>query len=92
MRIGWGAMLCHVYELRHEISVFMEKKGGEVPAFTEPLLHFSLRQGAPILLNAKLQRREQLINELSQFVSAFETRFRLWETQPRDAHYFPTLI
>ena len=37
MRIGWGAMLCHVYELRHEISVFMEKKDAEVPAFTDPL-------------------------------------------------------
>ena len=37
MRLGWGAMLCHAYELTHEISVFMEKKGGEVLAFTDPL-------------------------------------------------------
>ena len=37
MRLGWGAMLCHVYELRHEISVFMEKKDAEVPAFNDPL-------------------------------------------------------
>ena len=37
MIIGWGAMLCHVYELRHEISVFMEEKDAEVPAFTDPL-------------------------------------------------------
>ena len=50
MRLGWVAMLCHVYELRHEtrlgamlamyelrheISVFMGS--AEVPAFTDPL-------------------------------------------------------
>ena len=31
-------MLCHAYELRHEISVFMEKKGAEVLAFADSLL------------------------------------------------------
>ena len=69
-----------MYELRHEISVFMEKKGGEVPAFTD------------LLLMSDFAFLEQLINELCPFVSAFKTRFRLWETQPRDANYFPTLI
>ena len=38
MRLGWVAMLCHAYELKHEISVFMKKKkGAEVLAFTDPL-------------------------------------------------------
>ena len=44
-------MLCHVYELKHEISVFVEKKGAEVPAFTDTLwmcdFAFNLRNGAP---------------------------------------------
>ena len=30
-------MLCHVYELRHEISEFMEKKGAEIPEFADPI-------------------------------------------------------
>ncbi|KAI0222826.1 hypothetical protein LSAT2_025919 [Lamellibrachia satsuma] len=46
------------------------------------------------LLNTQLQGREQLINGLFRFVSAFETKLRLWETQLRDANYehFPTLM
>ena len=36
---GWVAMLCHMYELRHEISVFTEKKGAEVP-YGCVILHF----------------------------------------------------
>ena len=48
MRLGWAAMLCHVYELRHEISVFMEKKDAEVATpYGCVILHFSLRHGAP---------------------------------------------
>ena len=47
--------VCHVYELRHEISVFMEKKGKDVSAFADPLcmcdyrcvILSSLHHGAP---------------------------------------------
>ena len=79
------------------IHVFMEKKRAELPAFVDPLMDVrfcmsSLHHGAP--QSAELQGREQLINELFQFVSAFETKLPLCETQLRNANYvyFPTLI
>ena len=72
-------MLCHVYDLRHEISVFMKKKRAELLAFAVPLWMCDF---ACIVyttehlnqLNAQLQGREQPVNELFQFVSAFETK------------------
>ena len=79
-------MLCHVYELRHEISILMEKKGAEVPTFADPLWMCDFAFLVYImdhlnLLNVQLQGREQLINELFQFVSGLEKKLQLWETQ-----------
>ena len=44
--------------------------------------------------SVQLQGREHRIKELFQFVSAFEMKLRLWETQLRNANYvhFPTLV
>ena len=44
-------------------------------------------------LHVQLKGKEHLINELFQFVFAFEMNLRLWETQLRNANYllFPTL-
>ena len=89
----------YVYERRHEVSVFMEKKGAEVPAFADTLwmcnsarlVYTTENLNLP---NVQLQGREQPINDIFQFVSAFETKLRLWETQLRDANYvhFMTLV
>ena len=93
------AMLRRVYELRNEISLFMEQKGTEVPEFADPTwmcdFAFLVDVTAHLnQLNVQLQGREHLINELFQFVSAFEMKWRLWETQLRNANYvhFPTLM
>ncbi|KAI0238315.1 General transcription factor II-I repeat domain-containing protein 2A, partial [Lamellibrachia satsuma] len=94
-----GVMLCRVYELRNEISLFMEQKGTEVPEFADPTwmcdFAFLIDVTAHLnQLNVQLQGREHLINELFQFVSVFEMKLRLWETQLRNANYvhFPTLM
>ena len=44
--------------------------------------------------SVQLLGREHLINELVQFVPAFDMKLRLWETQLRNANYvhFPTLM
>ena len=92
-------MLRRVYELRNEISLFMEQKGTAVPEFADPTwmcdFAFLVDVTAHLnQLNVQLQGREHLINdELFQFVSAFEMKLRLWETQLRNANYvhFPTL-
>lgn len=88
-----------MYELRNEISLFMEQKGTEVPEFADPTwmcdFAFLVDVTAHLnQLNVQLQGREHLINELFQFVSAFEMKLRLWETQLRNANYvhFPTLM
>ena len=80
-----GAMLRRVYELRNEISLFMEQKGTEVPKFADPtwMCDFIFIVDFPAhlnQLNVQFQGREHLINELFQFVSAFEMKLRPWET------------
>ena len=97
-----GATLRRVYELRNKISLFIcqsvwSRKVQKYPnsriphgCATLPSLSTSrLNQ-----LNVQLQGREHLINELFQFVSVFEMKLRLWETQLRNANYvhFPTLM
>ena len=67
--------------------MFMEKKGAEVPEFTDdPIWMCDSAFLIEIMenldqLNVQLQGREHLINEFFQSVSTFETKLRLWETQ-----------
>ena len=97
--LSQGAMLRRVHELRNEISLFMEQKVTEVPEFTDPTwmcdFAFLLDVTAHLnQLNVQRQGRKHLINEVFQFVSAFEMKLRLWETQLWNANYvhFLTLM
>ena len=92
-------MVRRMYELRNEIHIFMELKGAEVPEFADHIwsCDFSFlldMTGYLNQLNVQLQGREHLINELFQFISAFELKLRLWESQLMNGNYvhFPILM
>ena len=66
----------HMYDLRNEISLFMEQKGTAVPEFTDSTwmcdFAFLVDVTAHLnQLNVQFQGRDHFINELFQFVSAF---------------------
>ncbi|KAG0433364.1 General transcription factor II-I repeat domain-containing protein 2A [Dictyocoela muelleri] len=93
-----GKMLKRFYDLRQEISDFMEMKERSTYKIQDPEWICDLAFLVDVTsylneLNLKLQRHDQLIHELYGHVKAFCNKLCLLEIQIRakNCHHFPTL-
>ncbi|XP_064116648.1 general transcription factor II-I repeat domain-containing protein 2A-like [Macrobrachium nipponense] len=91
-------MLKRAYDLLEEIELFLDMKGNAIPELRDKEWRCDLAFLVDITdhlsaLNAKLQGKDQLINEMFSLIKGFQIKLRLWESQIRNqtpAH-FPTL-
>lgn len=93
-----GKVLKRVFDLKQEISIFMESKGKVVHQFKDPnwmadfgyLTDISMHLND---LNIRLQGKNVMIHNLFDQVEAFERKLCLWESQllKGDFTHFPTL-
>ena len=93
-----GKMLKRFYDLRSEISIFMEMKGKSIPELNDDgwvrdlafLVDFTSYLND---LNSKLQGKGQFINQLYSHIRTFQKKIQLWEKQLRNGNtfHFPTL-
>jgi hypothetical protein len=93
-----GAMLERVYALREDIATFLESKNVNATEFRDPKwlsrLAFLVDLTSHLNhLNLLLQGKNQLIHDMWRYITAFETKLRLWECQLEKSNYahFPTL-
>ena len=95
-----GAMLQRFYDLRNEIMTFLKQKNASfgINELGDPdwlidlafLTDFTLHMNK---LNLQLQGKEQFINRMYDYITAFANKLRLWETQLINSNftYFPNL-
>ena len=97
---GATSMLQRFYDLRNEIMTFLKQKNASfgINELGDPdwltdlafLTDFTLHMNK---LNLQLQGKEQFINRMYDYVSAFVNKLRLWETQQINSNFahFPNL-
>ena len=95
-----GAMLQRFYDLRNEIMTFLKQKNASfgINELGDPdwltdlafLTDFTLHMNK---LNLQLQGKEQFINRMCDYITAFVNKLRLWETQLINSNFahFPNL-
>ncbi|XP_051784546.1 general transcription factor II-I repeat domain-containing protein 2-like [Erpetoichthys calabaricus] len=94
-----GKMLKRFYDLRNEVSLFMDMKGKPIPELENKpwlcdlafLVNLTTHLNE---LNAKLQSQGQMIHELYGHIKSFQNKLRLWESQLKEGntYHFPTLV
>ncbi|GBO98436.1 General transcription factor II-I repeat domain-containing protein 2 [Eumeta japonica] len=91
-------MLKRFYELRKEISDFMQIKNKPLSELNDPKWICDLAFLVDLTgylndLNLKLQKQGQLVNDLYSHLKAFQNKIRLWEAQmlSGNSYHFTTL-
>ena len=93
-----GKMLRRFYDLKDQVSVFMNMKDKPMPELDNPAWMCDLAFLVDVTthlneLNTKLQTQGQLAHELYGHVRSFQNKLVLWESQLREGntYHFPTL-
>ena len=95
-----GAMLQRFYDLRNEIMTFLKQKNASFginelgdPDWLTNLAFLTDFTSHMNKLNLQLQGKEQFINRMYDYITAFVNKLRLWETQLINSNFahFPNL-
>lgn len=86
-----------MFDLKQEIKSFFASKSKSIPEFDDWVSDFAFLVAIVSHLNVvitRLQRKDQLINNMYDSISAFQIKLGLWEQQLRTNNFmhFPTLL